>query len=376
MSTWQEERRANRAAEAAIRRADKDAEAQRRRADQAAAVQLRQERADTARDRRVRAVKAAGAWVRSNVLELLFVPVIVVPAVLAWTAMAAYGQEVFGPAGVLLPLFSEGAMWTFAFAVPMAQRAGRSTGWLHLGVWVFAAVAAILNYVHGQTVAHGVVMALVSVGGVVVHQLITASPLGRRPTRAERDHARLQRLAARRVVAVRRAAVRQAAAALAADGTATLVHAPGVVRLRRRVLGRARLVPAVVAGLPVAGGAGDSIAEQIAAEIGEYLGALPAPRPTADAADDRPGTGAEIGARPAGTAETDTAPTDPKITRYSARVRAAIDGERLPADPSRKQVQRFLRCRAEDAAAVHRVLFPAHPDNGPDDDGPREEVTA
>ncbi|MEU7528972.1 hypothetical protein AB0A74_24800 [Saccharothrix sp. NPDC042600] len=375
MSTWQEERRANRVAEAAIRRADRDAEAERRRADRAAQVQLREEVAQAARDRREAAVKAVAGWVRAHTLDLLFVPVILVPAVLAWTAMAAYGREVFGPAGVLLPLFSEGAMWTFAFAVPMAQRAGRATGWLHLGVWVFAAVAAVLNYVHGETVAHGVVMALVSVGGVVVHQLITASPLGRRPTRAERDHERLQRLAARRVVAVRRAAVRQAAAALAADGTATLVHAPGVVRLRRRVLGRSRLVPAVVAGLPVAG-AGDTLAEQMAAEIGEYLSALPAPRPAADAAGDRSGQGSEIGARPAGTAETGTALTDPKITRYVARVRAAIDGERLAAAPSRKQVQRFLRCRAEDAAAVHRVLFPAHPDNGPDDDGPREEVTA
>jgi len=39
-----------------------------------------------------------------------------VPAVLAWTAMAAYGARIYGPAGLMLPAFSEGAMWALAAA--------------------------------------------------------------------------------------------------------------------------------------------------------------------------------------------------------------------------------------------------------------------
>jgi hypothetical protein len=38
-------------------------------------------------------------------------------------------------------------------------------------------------------------------------------------------------------------------------------------------------------------------------------------------------------------------------------------------------VRKFLRCRAEDAAAVHRALFPARND-GPDEGDTRQEVTA
>ena len=46
---------------------------------------------------------------------------IVVPGVLAWTAMAAYGTQVWGAAGVILPIFSEGAMWAFAGATTITR---------------------------------------------------------------------------------------------------------------------------------------------------------------------------------------------------------------------------------------------------------------
>lgn len=349
------------------RRADRVTAAEQARKDREAAAKLRQKQRDTARDRRAKAREALTGWLRSHTMDLLFVPVIVVPAVLAWTAMAEYGREVFGPVGTLLPLFSEGAMWTFAFAVPMAQRARRRTGWLHLGTWVFAAVAAVLNYVHGSTVAHGVVMALVSVGGVVVHQLVTAAPGKPRATRAERDAARLARLEARRVVAVRRAALRDAVAELAADGTATLVHRPGKMGLRRR-FGRARLVPVTVPGLPVAPDP-DALAEDLAAEVAEYLTSLPTP-PTAA----RRVIGGN-GRNTSGTAE--TAPVEPvpaaiarRVPGLLAKARAAIDAGRLPARPTRGEVQKFLRVRAEVAVVVTNAL-----NTDPGDDT-RQAVTA
>ncbi|XVS64000.1 DUF2637 domain-containing protein [Actinosynnema sp. CA-299493] len=358
MSTYAENRRADRVTAAEQRRADQALLFEQRRADQQAAAKLSQARKNATRARRAALWSALTGWLRAHTLDLLFVPVIVVPAVLAWTAMAEYGREVFGPVGTLLPLFSEGAMWTFAFAVPMAQRAGRSTGWLHLGTWVFAAVAAVLNYVHGSTVAHGIVMALVSVGGVIVHQLVTASPAGKRRTRAERDAQRLDRQAARRVLAVRRAALDQAVAELSADGTATLVHRPGLVAYRRR-WGRARLVPTTVPGLPLADSGDDWTAE-----IAEYLAALPASRPAVER-NRRNGSGS---------AETPPTEITDKVATYAAKVRAAIDAKQLPARPSQTQVRKFLRIRGAVAVEVHRVLFPTHTDPG--DDDPRQAVTA
>jgi hypothetical protein len=253
--TMREELRADRIAAAEQRRADLAVASEQQRRDRA--LLFEQRRADAvakvAEKERARAARAAArarfwatAWsaVRSHALDLLFVPVILVPAVLAWSAMADYGVEVFGPVGATLPLFSEAAMWAFAAAVTVGVRRGQPTGWLKFGVWAFAAVAAGLNYMHGQSLpggwAYGVVMAVVSVGGVVVHQLITARPVVRR-TRADRAIARTTRRAERRLEAVRRAAVRRAVAELSEDGTAQLVHSPGLVVLSRDRLGRVRL---------------------------------------------------------------------------------------------------------------------------------------
>ncbi|MFI9008843.1 hypothetical protein ACIGNX_16615 [Actinosynnema sp. NPDC053489] len=409
MSTWAENRRADQAARAERdradkallfeqRRADEAARAERRRADQAAAAKLSQTAKDAARARRARAVKAAAGWMSAHTIDLLFVPVILVPALLAWSAIAGFGHDLYGAPGWTMPLYSEAAMWAFAFALAAARRTGRPVRRLLVGLWFSAAVSATLAFLHGLTtdggtVTDGVVMAIVAVGGVVVHQLVdtaaTAPPVKPRRTREQRAADRLQRLAARRVDAVRRAALRQAAAELAADGTATLVHRPGLVELRRR-LGRTRLIPTTVAGLPVttAGDGIDSVGDALAAEIGEYLAALPAlpapradtPTPTAapttvDRPDTTPTTTTRGSAHRSGNAETPTATDAAKITRYVGRTRAAIDGGRLPERPSQTEVRKFLRCRSEDAAAVHRALFPTRNDR-PDEGGTRQEVTA
>lgn len=365
MSTWQEQRRADRAANAEQHRANLALQYEQRRADRDAAAHRKQADRDAATARRRQALHAGATWVRTHALNLMFVPVIVVPGLLAWTAMSGYGRGVFGGVGLLLPLFSEAAMWTFAFAVPMAKRAGRPTRWLHLGVWVFAAFGAALNYTDGASgdhgsVGRGIVMALVSVGGVIVHQLITASSTRTRLTRAERDARRLERKAARRMLAVRLAAVRVAVADLSADGTATLVHRPGLVTLTRRPWRRARLTPVAVAGLPVAPLPDvDATTDALADEISTYLATLS--ETDAGNGAHRPGNAetaasADLGGLPVEIAE--------KVGGYVARVHAAIDTGRLPAQPSQTAVRKFLRIRAEVAAVVHRVLTDTGPEGG------------
>ena len=251
--SWREEMRQDRLISAQIDRDREAARVQARIAERQARAQMRREEdlaraAARQRNRERRAARRAArmAWVRGHTLDLLFVPVIVVPAVLAWTAMAAYGGQLYGPPGLVLPAFSEGAMWAFAIATTWTIRhhPGRPTWHLRAGTWTFAAVAAALNFTHGLTgpgthgAGVGVVMALVSAAGVVAHQFITAGP---RRSRAERGQARIDRAVARRELAARRAAVRHADAVLDQDGHARLICQPGTVALTRRH-GRTRLL--------------------------------------------------------------------------------------------------------------------------------------
>lgn len=252
--TWREERRRDRMAEAQISREAEAARAQERiaAAEARAKLQLKDRQAciaDRAAMRKQRAARRADrvAWLRGHIIDLLFVPVIVVPGVLAWTAMAAYGSQVWGPAGVILPVFSEGAMWAFAgrTTIMLHRDPSRPVWHLRAGTVIFAGVGAVLNFIHGFTpfagavrgIGTGIVMALVSVAGVVAHQLITAGP---RRSRAERSRARSERAAARRERAISRAAHRTAAAVLDADGNARLTHRARTVELGRKY-GRAYL---------------------------------------------------------------------------------------------------------------------------------------
>lgn len=356
--SWRDEMRADKAAAAEQRRADLAAVAEQRRADKAADAALRQAEKDRRTARAKARRDAITGWFKANVLELLFVPVILVPALLAWPAMAAYGVEIFGPAGVLLPGFTEGAMWAFAFAVGIARREQRATWALQLGVWVCALMAGGMNFLHGLAVGGpagtgvmmGSVMAVVSVGGVIVHQLVTARPRGPRTSRAERKAARVAATAARRITAVRRTAVRHAVADLADDGTARLVFRPGLVTLKRSWFGRARLVDAVVSGLPVSPLPElDPAVNELDAEITAYLSSLPSGN-----ARNAPGTAETPVAEQAGE------PVPPSIAKrvpgLLERVRKAIAAGKLPEQPSRTEIRKFLRCRAEVAVAVANAL--------------------
>lgn len=233
--TWREENRRDRearqrlgierdSARATARRAELDAD-QARQAKRAA--DRRAARAEAAAARAAR-LAALGGWVNRRVTDLLFVPVIGVPAALAWTAMASYGAHLYGPPGRALPAFSEGAMWAFAAATTLTRHRhpDRPVWHLRLGILVFALFGAVLNFAHGLSlggIVTGVVMALVSVAGVTAHQLTKAGPRPARRTRAGRDADRIARLAARRVRKAREEAVKAAAVELADDGTARLV---------------------------------------------------------------------------------------------------------------------------------------------------------
>jgi hypothetical protein len=216
-------------------RAGKDGRKARRRAER-----------DQARARRAE-------WLRGHTVDLLFVPVIVIPGALAWSAMAAYGASVWGPLGFGMPAFSEGAMWAFSAAVAIRRRRSPDAPvWhLQLGVLIFALYGATLNFLHGiapTTAHHGLVvavsMAIVSVAGVTAHQLVAAGP---RQSRLERELARARRAAERRQAAARKAAAARALIDVDEDGGAVLVYEPGRYQLRRGVTGR-RLAPVTPRG--------------------------------------------------------------------------------------------------------------------------------
>ncbi|CAM4024778.1 hypothetical protein KIPE111705_36920 [Kibdelosporangium persicum] len=364
---WRDERRKDQDAAAARNLTAQLAMREQERADRAVqAEQARKDRAEKAARWQARRAAVAG-WVRAHAMHLLFLPIILIPAVLAWPAMAVYGREIFGAWGVLLPGFTEGSMWAFAFAVTMARAAGRPVGWLVVGVWVCCAVAGGLNFAHGYTqpgggISDGVVMAAVSVGGVVVHQLITARPRGPLPTRAERYAAWLARLAERRTVAVRAAAVRHAVADVSGDGTARLVFQPGLVRLGRTWWGRARLVPVIVPGLPPGPLPGiDPATETLVDEITAYLADT-----AASQSRNRPGTGQT----PSGTDQVVLPPDVPervarRVPALLARVREGIQAGVLPARPTRTEVQRFLKVRAQVAIVVTYALYGGGDGNSP-----------
>lgn len=248
MSTWTEQRRADRAADREQARLDTATAAAQARQDRAAAATLtEQTRAQRRADRAQR--RAAGrAWRAAHAVDLFINPLALVSAAMAIPAMATFGLHIFGVTGLLLPALSELGMWAFAGAVTVSRRhtPDRPTGLLTAGIAVFAAVGFALNFAHGLTksgVVTGLVMAVVSVAGVAAHQLVTATP---RRSRADRADRRLQRASDRRVQTARRVATRRAVVALAADGTATLLYTPGTYTPQRR-----RLVPTTVPGLPV-----------------------------------------------------------------------------------------------------------------------------
>lgn len=185
-----------------------------------------------ARARRKAMYKALRTWASDHIVHLMIYPLAVFSAWMAIPAMAHFGHKVYGSAtGVVLPVITELGMWAFAFAVQLTRHRhpDRPVWALQLGVLIFTGIGGALNYLDGATDEHGavwrgLVMGVVSVAGVVAHQLVEASP---RRSRAERDHATVTRHAARKIAAVRRSVINDAVARVDAAGQTTLLFAAG-----------------------------------------------------------------------------------------------------------------------------------------------------
>lgn len=267
--SWSEQRRHNRELNAQIRREDRAAEREQDRKDRQQEDRAKRERAQERQHQRA----VWRGWLTQHPVEVLMVVVIVVPGLLAWSAMSLFGTGLYGPLGVLLPLYTEAAMWAFAFRLHAVRTSGGPTRWLQVGLWASTAIAGCLNYLHGNAIGGwlaGTTMAVVSVGGVLVHQLITAAPMRTRRSQAQRREARTERIAVRRITRMQRAAVRHAVGELAADGTVQLLHRPGLVRLRRDRLGRRQPGPIAVSGLG-ADGPADPEPIGVAHEVENWL---------------------------------------------------------------------------------------------------------
>lgn len=357
MSTWREEKRKDRIADREQDREDWKAQREEARKDRREKEKARERR----RERRRQTWAALTAWVAQHVGQIPWLIIMGAPMVLAWTSMARYGVEVYGPAGVLLPAFSEAALLVFALASARATRTGQPTTVLRLGTLAFAGVAAALNFIHGASdtvqlvnghpvtvhgsIAHGLVMAVVSVGGVAVHQLIHARPPRPRRSWQQRAAARLARQAERRVYRLRRAAIRTATPMLAADGTVRLVHRPGPLVERRGWVRRWRVTVAHAEGLatgPVIG-----LADEVEAWLSE---GAPGTTPHPSGTEETGGTTAVL-TRPEKRSE-----IPPRVIELAARVQDAIQAGELPANPSRRKVRKYLQVRDETAQMVVALL--------------------
>lgn len=323
MSTYWRERRADRAAEREEARKDR---------------RERDRRRNRRRDRRRRIWAKRRASVAARASELPWLLIMGSPMVLSWTAMANYGAQVYGPVGLLLPLFSEAALLVFALASARAAKRGEPTALLRLGTAVFGAVAATLNYIHGaeDSVVHGVVMAVVSVGGVAVHQIIHARPPRPRRTRDQREADRLARLRQRRVSRLQRAALRAAVPVVGSDGTVSLVHKAGEVVVEPRWWRRTRLVP-VPPPTP---------ADRLAKEIETWLsaGAPERPRVQGGPAETLPGDDLRDQDRDEGP---DALAVQPKALSATdeERIQRVMDAVAKGMDPTNENVRVLLRLR-------------------------------
>jgi hypothetical protein len=250
--SWRDERRQDRLAqaEAAERHADAQQKRQFAEADKARQLkaldrEARRAAKIAARQDRAGQLTAAGQWCRRRAEFLVMIPVIGVPGGLAWTGMADYGYQQYGTPGLALPAFSEAAMWIFAMrTTAVRKRDPEAPIWhLRLGTVVFTGVSGALNFLHGLStggVVSGITMALISMAGVIAHQITTAGP---RKTRQQRRADRIARKTARKQKRAEAAAINAGIVVIGTDGQARVTVRPGAAALRRRWPMRTRLVP-------------------------------------------------------------------------------------------------------------------------------------
>ncbi|MFB6631984.1 hypothetical protein ACFCWY_18975 [Streptomyces sp. NPDC056362] len=223
MSTYREDRRADKAAERAQDREDRrlelEAAAQRealkaeeKRKD--ADAKRRQEQADKKAKQAEQAAKKAAAaakrakllrWLKTNPATLFVAFVMVasiVPAILSQIG-ALTGATVAAPMAGLLAAMLEGGAWAITFMGKQAEDAGREPRKYRIGTWAVATVAAAVNFWHGLEAyaAHpwvAFVLGASSLFAIYIWDLKTHGSHGKTKEQKQADKARRAHVSARR----------------------------------------------------------------------------------------------------------------------------------------------------------------------------------
>ncbi|MFG3038108.1 hypothetical protein ACGFYZ_14480 [Streptomyces sp. NPDC048330] len=223
MSTYREDRRADKAAERAQDREDRRLELEAAAQREAAKVEERRKDADAKRrqeqaDKKAKqaeaaATKAAAAakraklirWLKANPATLFVAFVMVasiVPAILSQIG-ALTGASVAAPMAGLLAAMLEGGAWAITFMGKQAEDAGREPRKYRIGTWAVATVAAAVNFWHGLEAyrAHpwvAFVLGASSLFAIYIWDLKTHGSQGKTKAEKEAVKARRAHVSARR----------------------------------------------------------------------------------------------------------------------------------------------------------------------------------
>ncbi len=121
---------------------------------------------------------ARAAWLAERRALMLTLVVIGSSMGIAWPAQARYFMDSgMGLAGLVVPVVVEGPQWLSAVLTGRAVRSGAPTWIYQLSTWLFAGVAASINYAHGSQHSHllGVIYGLASLTGMFAWELYVLS---------------------------------------------------------------------------------------------------------------------------------------------------------------------------------------------------------
>ncbi|MFD7980849.1 hypothetical protein [Streptomyces sp. NPDC059071] len=223
MSSYREDRRADRAAERAQDREDRRLELDAQREREAARAEERRKDAEAKRrqeqaDRKAKlaekqAKKAAAAakrarlmrWLKANPATLFvgFVMVAsIVPAVLSQIG-ALTGASVAAPMAGLLAAMLEGGAWAITFMGKQAEDSGREPRKYRIGTWAVAVVAAAVNFWHGLEAYRdhpwvALVLGASSLFAIYIWDLKTHGSHGKTKAEKKAERDRAKHVAARR----------------------------------------------------------------------------------------------------------------------------------------------------------------------------------
>lgn len=156
-------------------------EAEARKAELAAAArEASLKEAERARADAVRAQKRAARRVWFAERRALFLTLVVIASSMgiAWPAQATYFVGAgMGLLGLAVPVVVEGPQWLSAVLTARAVKTQAPTWPFQLSTWLFAAVAASINYSHGALHSRllGVIYALASLTGMIAWELYVLS---------------------------------------------------------------------------------------------------------------------------------------------------------------------------------------------------------